>query len=260
MIDNLLNKYIEKGNQLQKSILIKNYKELYKLEILKPGLDLILSEAEIGNITFELKIVDDLVQLRGCCLTHEKHIYHKVFKSFVKTFKHKILLQKLNVGVLMHEIAHALEKQGRINLSDGFDQAMMEDLKTIATASHTIRYAIDKIMYKDLKLYPENQQSSELFARLFQMFAMSKEVGHFDEAFQFHYQDCRKFFKNSIMWIEEIFNPAIQTRIPDYISKQTEKIEFDKTNTKFTGQFSTHSEKKAWSKGPASKIKSNFDD
>ena len=27
MIDNLLNKYIEKGNQLQKSILIKNFKE-----------------------------------------------------------------------------------------------------------------------------------------------------------------------------------------------------------------------------------------
>ena len=131
MIDNLLNKYIEKGNALQKSILIKNYKELYKLPILKPGLDLILSEAEIGNITFELNIIDDLVQLKGCCLTHEKHIYHKIFKSFVKTYKHKIKLQKLNIGVLMHELAHALEKQGRINLSDGFDQAMKQDLSHI---------------------------------------------------------------------------------------------------------------------------------
>ena len=221
MIDNLLNKYIEKGNQLQKSILIKNYKELYKLEILKPGLDLILSEAEIGNITFELKIVDDLVQLRGCCLTHEKHIYHKVFRRFVKTFKHKILLQKLNVGVLMHEIAHALEKQGRINLSDGFDQAMMEDLKTIATASHTVRYAIDKIMYKDLKLYPENQQSSELFARLFQMFAMSKEVGHFDESFNFIIKIVENFLKIVLCGLKKsLIRQYKQEYLNIYLSKR----------------------------------------
>ena len=260
MIDNLLNKYIEKGNALQKSILIKNYKELYKLPILKPGLDLILSEAEIGNITFELNIIDDLVQLKGCCLTHEKHIYHKIFKSFVKTYKHKIKLQKLNIGVLMHELAHALEKQGRINLSDGFDQAMKQDLSHIQNAAHTIRYAIDKIMYQDLKLYPEDQQSSELFARLFQMLAMSKEVGHFDDAFQFRYKDCREFFKNSIMWIESIFNESIEARVPDYIARQTERIKFDKTNTRYTSKFSTKSDKKSWSQGPSSKVKSNFDE
>ena len=56
------------------------------------------------------------------------------------------------------------------------------------------------------------------------------------------------------------FNPAIQVRIPDYISKQTQKIDFDTRSTKYTSQFSTHSDKKAWSSGPSSKIKSNFDD
>ncbi|MBT4922106.1 MAG: hypothetical protein HON23_03735 [Rickettsiales bacterium] len=260
MIDNLLNKYIEKGNALQKSIFINNFKDLYKLDIFKPGLDLILSESEIGNVTFELNIIDDLVQLRGCCLTHERNVFNKVLNTFVKTYKHKITLQKLNVGVLMHEMAHALEKQGRISLSQGFDQAIGNDLKGIGSAPHTIKYAVDKIMYQDLKLYPENQQSSELFARLFQMLAMSKEIGHFDDEFQFRVSDCEEFFKSSTMWIRDVFNVAAGARVADYISSQTAKIKFTEANTRFTRKFTTESEKKSWSSGASSKIKSNFED
>ena len=251
IIDDLFNKYTENGNELQNSILINNFKELYKLPILKTGLDLILSEMEIGNLTFNLNIVDERIQLRGCCLTHEKRIYNKIFKGFVKTFKHKITLQKLNVGVLMHEMAHSLEKQGRIPLSQGFMQAIENDLRNFSSASHTVRYAIEKIMYKDLSLYPPEQHPSELFARYFQMLAMSKEVGHFDDDFQFKASDCENFFQNTTMWINNIFNSAIAARVTEYIASHS---------SKFTQKFTTQTNEKSWAIKKNPRIKSNFEE
>lgn len=215
----------------EKTIFISLFKELYKISLFKDGLDLILTRCEQGLVTFDLNITKEFEELRGCCLTQEKYVYHKLFKTFFKQHEHKITIKKLDVDVIMHEIAHALEKETGLDIRKGFLFAIQKDLRNINTHIN-IRNAVEQVIYKEIKLYKEEQYGSEFLARYFQLIAMSYEVGSFDSNFHFKSSEILTLFRNTTNWIHAIFNANLKSKIPDHIAAITHNITFDEEHKK----------------------------
>jgi hypothetical protein len=226
-IEDLLKKAAEFDDPREIDEFMGSFKELYKVDFFKTGLDVILSQIEIGYVTF--KIVRDIAgeNLHGCCLTTEKHVFSKMFNSFVKKQKHLIRIKSLTVDTLMHEMAHALEKISRQDLSKEFEAIFKNDLKLLEGASLMSREAIKQVIFKEIELYDPSQHNSEFFARFYQLYAMSKEVGTYDKQFHFKMEDIKHVFPGTTAWVEQRFNEAIKPALNPEISKLTKKIEYD---------------------------------
>lgn len=247
---------INGGTKYQKQLIIDYYKELYKIPLCHDGLNAFLSQVKLDNVIVELAITKQAIRVRGCCLTQEKVVYHSFLRRFVKHLHFTIALRKIDVGTLMHEITHALERISGMDISADFAFAINKDLEHKEKASINLKRAIEKILFHDLTAYPKNQHNSELLARFYQMLAMSREVGQYDDEFHFQLNDVLSFFKNTVGYIDESFNQVLKTKIIDEVKENTKKIDFSEEVNSFKSKLhADHSVGKKWNK----KIKSNFD-
>lgn len=234
---------------------------LYRIELFKDGLDLILTKVRNHELKFEVKIIKGWDTNVGCYLTEQDKIYNKLIGVFSSKLKHKIILRNLVINVMAHEMAHALEVESGLVLNDDFRKAIGFDMKDREANNIALRSAVKRVMIDGIKSYPQYQFISELFARYFEVLSISRDVNLSGD---FETRDVMEFFMNTTKWIKEIFNPAIKMKIDQDIANYTRKLIDNgeiKAEKKFTDKIDSFykrtdaSGNKTWS----SNTKSNLD-
>jgi len=200
---------------------IKFFCDLYRIELFKDGLDLILTKLREKKLSFEIKEIKDWDTNVGCFLTEQKSFYDKTMGRFFSKAAPKIILRKLSYNVLAHEMAHALEFESGINLGEEFRKCIGYDMKDRQPTIFTLKGDIKRLMVDALKAYPPQQFLSELFARYFELLSISRNVCSNGD---FATVDVMDFFANTTNFVEKIFNPQIKGQIADDIAKLTTEI------------------------------------
>lgn len=200
---------------------VKLFLNLYRIELFKDGLDLILTKLQEKELRFEIKIIKGWDTNVGCFLTEQKSFYDKTLDKFFHKNSPKIILRSLNYNVLAHEMAHALEFESGINLGAEFRSAIGHDMKDRQAQILTLRAEVRRLMVEALKAYKPEQFLSELFARYFELLSISRNVLAVGD---FATSDVMGFFENTTNFIKNIFNPQIRGKIDDEIAQTTSEI------------------------------------
>lgn len=237
---------------------LKFFFDLYRIELFKDGLDLILTKIKEKHLRFEIKITKGWDTNVGCFLTEKKNFYDQALQKFLQQKSLKIILRQLSYNVMAHEMAHALEFESGINLGEEFRQAIGFDMKNREPQMITLKAEVKRLMVEALKAYPAQQFLSELFARYFELLSISRNVC---EVGSFATSDVMSFFENTTNFIKKIFNPKIKSKIDPKIAAMTseivKQIKLSKPQQKFQEKVESFHQKtpqqKTWSKN----VKSN---
>lgn len=200
---------------------IKIFCDLYRIELFKDGLDLILTKLQERDLKLEVRFLKGWDTNLGCYLVEHSSVFDKVRGVFSKSVKKKIILHELSYNVLAHEMAHALAFESGINLGEEFRQCIALDMNGREPQSITLKAEIKRLMVEALKTYPQQQFLSELFARYFELLSISRNV---QAAGDFTTSDVMEFFANTTKFIEQIFNPQILSKIDQNIASVTSQI------------------------------------
>ncbi len=236
--------------------LCKTFAQLYRIEIFKDGLDLILTKVEQRDLKFEVKITKGWDTNLGCYLTEQSKVFNKLMGSFSNSVKKTIILRQVTANLMAHEMAHALEFESGINLGEEFRKCIALDMNGRKPSSVVLQGEIKRLMVDALKAYPQHQFISELFARYFELLSVSRNVRATGD---FTTSEVMDFFANTTNFITKIFNPKIQRKIDQDIAQKTALIVQEKQKEAPQQKFQERVEslrKKtqgSWSKG----VKSN---
>ena len=198
-----------------------SFADLYRIELFKDGLDLILTKLQERHLSFEITIMKDWDTNVGCFLTEQKSIYDKTLGKFLRKSSPKIILRQMTHNVLAHEMAHALEFESSVDLGREFRQAVGFDMKNRQPQLMTLKGEVKRLMVDALKSYPQNQFISELFARYFELLSISRNVSKNGD---FTTLDVMEFYENTTNFVTHIFNPQIKSQIDPKIARETLKI------------------------------------
>ena len=239
----------QNNDELEK--FINFFSNLYRIELFKDGLDLILTKLQQKKLKFEITPVQGWDTNVGCFLTEQKTFYDKTLGRFLRKSEPKIILRDLSYNVLAHEMAHALEFESGIDLGQTFRTAIGYDMKGRDPQILTLKGEVKRLMVDALKSYPQNQFISELFARYFELLSISRNVcanGSFST------QDVMSFYANVTNFIEKTFNPKIKAQIDPKIANLTteivKKVKLEKPQQKFQEKVESVQRKSqgSWSK------------
>jgi len=231
---------------------LKNFCDLYRIELFKDGLDLILTKMKEKQLCFEVKIIKGWDTNVGCFLTEQGSYYDDVAGKFIRSHLPKIILRNLSYNLMAHEMAHALEFESEINFGDGFRKAIGFDMKDRSPQSLPLKGEIKRLMVDALKSYKPSQFLSELFARYFELLSVSRNVvarGDFTTA------EVMDFFANTTKFVAEIFNPRIKDKIDPHIASITnaivQQVKLAPPEQKFQENIESQQRKTAgsWTKG-----------
>lgn len=221
IIKNLISSQIQFEGKPDLERFMKYFFDLYRIEIFKDGLDLILTKLEEKHLSFEVKEMKGWDTNVGCFLTEQKSFFDQTLGKFFAKTSQKIILRKLSYNVMAHEMAHALEFESGINLGEEFRQAIGYDMKDRVADIFTLRGEIKRLMVDALKAYKPEQFISELFARYFELLSISRNVCANGD---FATQDVSDFFLNTSNFVREKFNPKIRKKINPHIARITSEI------------------------------------
>lgn len=248
---------------------VKFFCDLYRIEIFKDGLDLILSKVQEKDLRFEVKLVTGWDTNLGCYLTEQSKVFNKILGSFSSTTKKKIILRQFTHNVMAHEMAHAIDFESgvnlglssRDNLGEEFRKCIGLDMKGRNPDNIALKGEIKRLMVDALKSYPPNQFIAELFARYFELLSISRNVcnsGGFTTA------QVMDFFQNTTKFIEQKLNPKIRLQIDSRIAAHTveiaKQVKLEKSETKFQEKVDSFHQKASPSQGASSwsrNVKSN---
>lgn len=256
IIKNIFAKQVDFEGVADLDKFVQTFCQLYRIELFKDGLDLILTKVQQKDLKFEVRIIKGWDTNLGCYLTEQNKVFNKVFGTFSSSIKKSIILRQITCSLMAHEMAHALEFESGINLGEEFRQCIGFDMKDRSPASVVLKGEIKRLMVDALKSYPPHQFISELFARYFELLSVSRNVratGDFTTA------EVMSFFENTTNFIEQIFNPQIQGKIDAKIANHTlqivEKMRLEAPRQKFQERVESVQKKTqgSWSSG----VKSN---
>ncbi len=212
----------------------KTFSDLYRIELFKDGLDLILTKLQEKHLKFEVRITKGWDTNLGCFLTEKQSVYDKTLGKFIGRHTPKIILRNLSHNLMAHEMAHALEFESGLDLGEEFRKCIGFDMKDRSPQSITLKAEIKRLMVDALKSYKPEQFISELFARYFELLSISRNVRASGD---FTTSDVMGFFENTTNFIEKIFNPQIRTKINSKIAANTlelaKKIKLEAPQQKF---------------------------
>ncbi len=200
---------------------LRNFCDLYRIELFKDGLDLILTKLKEKQLRFEIKFINGWDTNLGCFLTEQRNYYDESRGQFLRVNLPKIILRNLSHNLMAHEMAHALEFESGINFGEDFRKAIGFDMKNREPQSLVLKGEIKRLMIDALKLYKPSQFLSELFARYFELLSISRNV---NASGSFTTSDVMEFFANSTNFLEKIFNPKIRAKIDPEIARLTSEI------------------------------------
>jgi hypothetical protein len=215
------------------------FADLYRIELYKDGLDLILTKIKHKKIKFEIRIITNWDTNIGCYLTEQNKIFNKLLGNFTTQISQKIILRQLTHNVMAHEMAHALEFSSGLNLKEEFRQSIALDMKDRQPSLITLQAEIKRLMIEAVKSYPPTQIISELFARYFELLSVARDIcgkGNFTTI------QITDYFINTTNYIKKIFNLALKNQIDPEISKATSELVNKITQTAAQVKFSDQSE------------------
>lgn len=191
------------------------FADLYRIELYKDGLDVILTKIKYRQIKFEVRIINNWDTNLGCFLTDQKKLSYRLFGQFKPKVLQKIIIRKMAHNVIAHEMAHALEFTSGMYLELDFQKAIAFDMQSTESSLLTLKAEIKRLMVDALKSYPEEQHLSELFARYFELLSISRDVcgkGDFTVA------DVTNHLINSTNYVKKIFNLEIKKQADPLIA------------------------------------------
>jgi hypothetical protein len=200
---------------------VKTFADLYRIELFKDGLDLILTKMQEKELRFEIRVTKDWDTNLGCFLTEQKSFYDKTLGKVLRRNAPKIILRNLSHNLMAHEMAHALEFESGLNLGEDFRKSIGFDMKNRDPQILTLKGEIKRLMVDALKSYKPEQFISELFARYFELLAVSRNVSSVGS---FATSDVMIFFENTTNFIEKVFNPQIRKKINAKIAAATSDL------------------------------------
>lgn len=203
---------------------VRFYLDLYRIEILKDGLDLILTKLQEQDLTIEIKLIKGWDTTEGCYVTEQSKIFNQVLGKFSNKINKKIILRSFAHNVLIHEMAHAMEFESGVDLNAEFRKCIGLDMKDRVSPIITLQAEIQRLMIDQLKSYSAEKFIGELFTRFFELIAMSREVRG---GGPFSLNDVLDHFANVNNFLVKIFNPQIRKLIDTTIAKETAKIAAD---------------------------------
>jgi hypothetical protein len=205
--------FLEGPNHSEK--FMRLFFDLYRIEIFKDGLDLILTKMQERSLHFDIKEMKGWDTNVGCFM------------------KGKIILRSLDHTVLAHEMAHAFAHESKIDLGAEFMQCVGHDMKGREPEKMTLKGEVKRLMVDALKSYPTNQFLGEIFARYFELLSISRNVSATGD---FTTSEVMDFFVNITNFIEKIFNPQIRKKVDATIAAKTAKLELPTLEKKFLHQ------------------------
>lgn len=221
MLLDIVSKTTQSKFQGDKEKFLRKFEQLYQLEILRPSLNLIVSKCKRGETSFVVMPKNTWDRCEGHCQT--KGFFGKVGDMFSRKLSHEIVIKTIESDIIMHEIAHAVEKTSAIDLNGDFRKVLGIDMNGRVSSNLQVAPAVSSVMKNELKSYKINNIMEELFARYFEMLAMSYEVGGFSR-YQFKYEDIIEYFQNTTLWVREYFNPLISKMIDGTIEDESIKL------------------------------------
>lgn len=200
---------------------LKKFEQIYHLEILRPSLNLIVSKCKNKQANFVIEPLKNWDRCVGHCQT--KGFLGKIGNLFSKNLTHTINIKTIECSIIMHEIAHAVEKTSGIDLNADFRRVLGLDMNGKISSNLQVASAIENTMINELKSYKINNIMEELFARYFEMLAMSYEVDG-SSKYQYKYEDIVAYFKNTTLWVQNYFNPLIIKMVDGDVKKEAENL------------------------------------
>lgn len=204
---------------------LRIFTDLYRIELLKDGLDLILTMLKQQRLKFEVKIIKDWDTNVGCYLLEKNTVFNKALGIFVTTHIPKIIIRQISYNVIAHEMAHALAYEAKteckISLGEEFRKAVGLDMKDREPSKFPLKSEIRRLMVDALRTYPTDQFLGELFSRFFELLSVSRNVSKHGE---FTTAEVMDYFANTTKYFNEIYNPKIRARIDKQIAAHTTEI------------------------------------
>ncbi len=218
MIEEILKKQLSFEGAENTAKFVSMFSGLYRIELFKDGLDLVLTKVREGDLSFIVKIIKGWDTNEGCCVTEQNKVYNKILKAFTSKYRHKITIRSFQVNVMAHEMAHALGIESGLIVTEDFRKAVGLDMKGREAGNIALRSAIKRIMVDGVKSYPADKIMNELFARYFELLSLSRNVSLSGD---FLTSDVMDFFVNTTKWFTQVFNPKIKAMIDPGIAKHT---------------------------------------
>lgn len=208
--------------------------DLYRIDLFKDGLDLIVTKTKEKDLKFDVKIIKGWDTNVGCYLTEQSKVYNKILGTFSSATKKTIILRQLTHSLFAHEMAHALEFESGLDLGQEFRKCIGLDMKNRSPKSLPLKAQIKRLMVDALKAYPEHQFISELFARYFELLSTSRDVcAHGD----YTTNEVMDFFANTNNFIEKRFNlrikPQINLKIAAHTAEIAQQVKLSKNEKSF---------------------------
>ncbi len=237
-------------------------KSLYQYQVFKPMFDLVTTLCLKGRLTFSVYERRFFELDEGNCKTIEGSAFNKALNKIKAERNYVITIKKISSDVIVHELAHMLEKEGEFPTLQPFAEKINKDISMQNSNNVSLQSAVKQIMITEVEGYPNDQKISELFARFFQIVAISKEVAGFGAQYGYTLQDTYQFFANTVAFLAGDFYSTIASKIDANIAflsskyiKPLEEIKPKWTETKHSSIHETPN-KPAWSRAVKS-IKNN---
>ena len=120
-------------------------------------------------------------------------------------------LRSLSIDIILHEIAHMVESEaaGSLNFTE-FMQRIGRDIHSLEKTD-VMHHIIEQVMMKEVARYPSSQHISELFARYYQLFAHTKEVGGKNNG-GYSIEHLKKATVMATEWIDKQLTPLLRKK------------------------------------------------
>ncbi|UAT42602.1 hypothetical protein GUI12_00270 [Anaplasmataceae bacterium AB001_6] len=243
-----------------KEKLIYIFKRTYSFEKFRIFLNFILTLCQIKRINIVLSDFKKIDDYLGLCHTFEHYqIPEKgnftnqlVRVKDIFTKKSVVYIKSITSHVVMHELAHAVEKQLRVPIEDDFFQAIMSDLQSSNITNIILKNKLKGLMIDELKNYKKKDFISELFARYFEIYASSKEISNESSI---PILELDKIFLKTNFWVKNNLLPALDVFCSDDIKSYSRSIPFAELKAKWIDKSKSSRSNLKWSE----KNKSIFD-
>ena len=194
--------------------------ELYRIPIFVPLLNALITQIKHKNAEFKITPLKSWDRVLGHCTTATREVksQESIFKKGLFSKHYTIVIKKIIPDIIIHEIGHAIEHISGININSDFKSALYEDFKTNNSNSIQLKSAVKDVMQNQLKNYKLESHMAELFARFFEMIAMSKECGDWGN-YQFSYNEILDYFTNTVAWAENELIPILKKKTDEDVEK-----------------------------------------
>ena len=212
--DNLIFSYLYGGIETAKKSYVDDFiyciTELYRIPLFAHMLNAVITKIKHKQAEFKLMPLTNWDRVLGHCATATKEVksLESIFKNGIFSKNYTIVIKKFDPTIIIHEVGHAIEHIANINVAGDFKKNLLADFSANNSNSIQLKSAVKDVMQKQLENYQVEKIMAELFARFFEMLAMSKEVGGWGN-YQFKFEEISVYFSNTMLWANEVLIPIL---------------------------------------------------